>query len=83
MVISPFIAALPLLTVSFIVLHRADGGEVAVNPAHVTSLRTPAGRLDPHAPNWAHCMVGLTDAKFVFVIETCRAVQQLLEGATK
>lgn len=71
--------ALLAIAFSLIVLHRADGGEVIVAPAHITSLRTPAGRLDPHAPPGANCMVGLTDGKFVFVIEKCAKVQQLLD----
>jgi hypothetical protein len=63
-----------------IVLHRVDGGEVAVNPALVTSLRAPAGPLDRLAPAGSHCLVGLVDGKFVSVLETCPTVRKLLEG---
>lgn len=62
-----------------IILHRADGGAVFVNPAQVTSLRATAGsgvKLAPHG----HCLVGLTDHKWVAVIEPCAEVKRLLEG---
>jgi hypothetical protein len=82
MTICLVVAALPLL-LNFVVLHRTDGQEVAINPPQVTSLRAPAGPLDHLAPHGAHCVVGLTDGKFVAVIETCRTVQQMLEGTTR
>ena len=73
----PFMIALAL-----IILHRAaDGQEVLINPPQVTSLRAPAGPLNNLVPHGARCVVGLTDGKFVSVIETCRNVQQMLEGA--
>lgn len=67
------------VALSLIVLHRADGGEVIINPAQVTSLRATAGSLGRLAPH-GHCLVGLTDGKFVAVIEPCGDVKRLLEG---
>lgn len=67
------------VALSLIVLHRADGGEVIINPAQVTSLRATAGSLGRLAPH-GHCLVGLTDGKFVAVIEPCGDVKKLLEG---
>lgn len=72
-----------MLALNLVVLHRADGQEVAVNPPQITSLRAPAGALDRLAPQGSHCIVGLADGKWLAVIETCRAVQQLLEGAPR
>ena len=66
------------LAIGLIVLHRADGGEVIINPAQVTSLRATAGSLGRLAPH-GHCLVGLTDGKFVAVIEPCTQVKRLLE----
>jgi hypothetical protein len=63
----------------FVVLHRVDGGEVAVNPTLVTSLRSTPGSLGGLAPSGANCIVGLTDGKFLAVIETCDTVRRLLE----
>jgi len=67
------------VALSLIILHRADGGEVIINPAQVTSLRATAGSLGRLAPH-GHCLVGLTDGKFVAVIEPCGDVKRLLEG---
>jgi hypothetical protein len=69
-----------MIALALIILHRADGREVAINPPQVTSLRAPSGPLDRLAPYGAHCIVGLTDGKFIAVIETCKNVQQMLEG---
>lgn len=61
-----------------VILHRADGGEVAVAPGQVTSLRAPAGPLKGLAPS-SGCIVGLTDGKFVGVLETCNEAKRRLE----
>ena len=66
------------VALSLIVLHRVDGGEVVINPAQVTSLRHPAGPLGKLAPH-GRCLIGLTDGKFVAVIEPCAEVKRLLE----
>lgn len=67
------------LALNFVVLHRSDGYEVSVNPAHITSLRSIPGSLGKLMPHDTRCMVGMTDGKFVAVIETCIAVKRLLE----
>ena len=62
-----------------VVLHRSpDGGEVVVARGQVTSLRAPAGPLKALAP-LSGCIVGLTDGKFVGVMETCNEVKRRLE----
>lgn len=66
-----------LIAVHLIVLHRADGGEVVVNGEQVTSLRSTAGV--GHLVD-GHCVIGLTDGRFVAVLEPCGAVRQQLEG---
>lgn len=73
-------ATVKMFALALLVLHRADGGEVAINPAHVTSLRGTPGSLGRLLPHEAHCLVGLTDGKFVAVIEPCNIVKQLLEA---
>lgn len=59
-------------------LHRIDGGEVWVNPAQVTSLRVVEGALSARHGG-GRCLVGLTDRKFVSVLESCAEVKRLLE----
>lgn len=66
-----------LIAVQLITLHRVDGGEVVVNGEQVTSLRSTAG-VGHLAPG--HCVIGLTDGKFVAVLEPCGKVRQELEG---
>jgi hypothetical protein len=68
-----------LIGVLMLVLHRGDGGEVAVAAAQVTSLRAPAGPLHGLAPT-SGCIVGLADGKWIGVLETCAEVRRRLEG---
>jgi len=75
---------LPLLvTVQLVILHFPDGYEVAINPAHVVTLRETSeqsGHQNRLLVRGAHCVVGLTTAKFVAVTESCKDVQRLLEA---
>jgi hypothetical protein len=75
-----WVRALVLVLAGLLVLHRSDGGEVIVAPAQVTSLRTPAGPLGGITPH-GHCIVNLTDGRFVAVLESCREAQRRLEEA--
>jgi hypothetical protein len=61
-----------------VVLHRSDGGEVAVAPGQVTTLRTPVGAPSGLKPGLG-CIVGLTDGKWVAVLEGCNEVKRRLE----
>jgi hypothetical protein len=70
----------------FVVLHRGDGGEVIIAPAHITSLRVPGGggtvlggSLAKLAP-FSNCHVYLDDGKFLGVLETCAEVRRQLEA---
>ena len=65
--------------ISLVVLHRADGYEVSINPHQVTSLRAPIGVTSKLVSGQTQCIVGLTDGKFVSVVEPCDLVKQLLE----
>lgn len=72
-----------LVAVQLVVLHSADGYEVTVNPAHIVTLRETAeeaGHSNRLLVRGAHCVVGLTSAKFIAVTESCRDVQRLLEA---
>jgi hypothetical protein len=69
-----FVAAITL-----IVLHRADGGEVTVAASQITSLRNTHGSLRDIAPH-TNCIVGMTDGKFVGVLEACNEIKRQLEA---
>jgi hypothetical protein len=69
---------LPLImSVQLVILHVPDGHEVAVNPAHISTLRE-AGHSPRLLALGIHCVVGLTSAKFIAVTESCRDVQRRL-----
>lgn len=73
--------ALILVALHLIVLHTVDGHEVIINPAQVTNLiAAKEGQDNKLFTNEVHCMIGLTDGKFVSVGESCEVVRQLLEG---
>jgi hypothetical protein len=55
-----------------VVLHNADGREIIINPAEVTTLQRHGGS----AP-----MVNFADGKFTTVIESCETVRKLSEDA--
>lgn len=67
-----------MVALNLITLHRSDGGDVSINPAQITSLRSPAGHLNRLAPS-GHCIVNLVDGKFVAVMEPCAAIKRQLE----
>ena len=60
----------------FIVLNTVDDREIAVNTSEIVSITKPGGLVTQDA----HCMIALTDGKFITVIETCREVIAKLEG---
>jgi hypothetical protein len=64
-----------------IVLHQADGREIAINTAQITSLYAALpGRPNRLVAPGARCLIGLADGKFASVIETCAAVRRLIEN---
>jgi hypothetical protein len=67
--------------VVLVVLHRADGGEVAVVPGHVTNLHSAAAPQNKVVVGAARCVLGLDDGKYLSVLEACGEVRRLLEEA--
>lgn len=76
-----------LAAVVLIVLHNVDGGEVTINPEHVVVLQptkdenlgTPQRLMAP-GPK---CVIGLSNGKFVSVVEDCGLIRQAIREATK
>jgi len=68
---------------SLILLHRVDGGEVAVAPEHITSMHSKAlgGARDKLITGEAHCILWLDDGKLLSVLEPCETVKQLMDEA--
>ena len=68
-----------LIVLHLILLHTVDGKTVAINPAQVTSLHAGTGDNKLIVDD-VHCVVMLTDGKFVSAVETCDEVRKLLES---
>ena len=68
---------------SLVVLHRIDGGEVAVSPAHITSMHSKAlgGARDKLITGEARCIIWLSDGKLLSVLEPCQTVKQMMDEA--
>ena len=70
-----------ILTVAIVLieLHGPDGHRVEVNPAEVSSLRedrpSDAGLL----AEGVNCVLGMTNGKFIAVVEDCAVVKRKLE----
>ena len=69
---------------SLVILHRTDGGAVAVAPSHITSMhsRAPASGQNKLVTGEARCIVWLSDGKLLSVLEACETVRQLMDEAT-
>jgi hypothetical protein len=77
-------AALLLSLVQLVVLHFPDGYEIRLNPAHIITLRETSeavGHQNRLLVRGAHCVVGLSSAKFIAVAESCTDVQRLVQEA--
>lgn len=64
---------------SLLELQAADGHRVTLNAAEVTYFREP--RDADHFVKGAHCLVFLTDGRFISVVETCDVVEQKFQEA--
>jgi len=69
--------------IGMVLLHRPDGGEVAVAPSHVTSLhaKAPTAGANKLVVPEARCVVWLADGKLLSVVEPCDLVRKMLEEA--
>jgi hypothetical protein len=65
-----------------VILHRVDGGEVAVSPAHITSMHSRAGTHNKLITHGVHCIVWLDDGRILSVLEPCDVVTRLMRDAT-
>lgn len=69
------------LALHLILLHSIDGHEITIASQQVTSLRAhQPGKPNKLMTDDANCLIGLTDGRFVTVIESCAEVRELLKG---
>ena len=74
-----------IAAMSLVVLHRVDGGEVAVSPSHITSMHSKAlgSARDKLIVGEARCIVWLSDGKLLSVLEPCETVKRLMDEAAR
>lgn len=68
-----------IILAGMILLHNVSGAMVEINPDQITHLRNPEPTKDHAFTEKAHCMINMTDGKFVTVIESCEAVRRAIE----
>lgn len=63
------------VAVTFVILHTLNGDEVAINPEQITSITRPHdGEGQKLLTDRVECAVGLSNGKFVSVLEECSEV---------
>jgi hypothetical protein len=71
-----------LLALTLIVLHSVDGFELFVNPEHIIILRPTSeaarGTANQLIAKGHACVIGLSDGKFVSVVESCGTVRDAI-----
>jgi hypothetical protein len=69
---------------AMVLLHRADGGEVVIVPAHVASIhaKTPIDGKNKLVTHEARCVLWMDDGKLIAVLETCDVIKKLIGEAT-
>jgi uncharacterized protein YlzI (FlbEa/FlbD family) len=65
------------LLLAMIVLTSTDGRPIKINPKDIVSLRLPPQGSD-HLSKDAHCLVFMSDGKYIGVHETCDQVNSKL-----
>lgn len=76
-----FLAAISLAAIQLVELHGPDGQTVYINEREISTLRQPTKLdMEQHFHKGTHCIVVTTNGKFVAVVETCRAIRDMLKG---
>jgi uncharacterized protein YlzI (FlbEa/FlbD family) len=65
----------------YLVLQTIDGRSVFVNPAQITNMVEQTGK--GVVVGSVHCVIFLTDGKFLSVTETCESIQKRLSEIRK
>lgn len=72
-----------LLAISLVELHGPTGQLIEINPAEVSSLRTPLDSnfttSQRHWAKGAHCIIVMSNGGFIAVAEECATVRDKLK----
>jgi hypothetical protein len=75
------VASALAVALHLIVVHSANGTDISVNIDSITSLRSRPIGGDSIFTEYVHCMISMSDGKFVAVVEDCETVRRLSEEA--
>ena len=70
--------------ITLVVLHNIDGNEITINADQVTTLHhtnEAAGQTNKLIAGGHRCVIGLSNGKFVSVVEDCGMVRQAIKEA--
>jgi hypothetical protein len=71
-----------LLLLRLVLVHVPGGDEIEINPNEVSSIRDPRD-VPGHFSQNIHCVIVMTNGKFIGAVEDCRTVKMMLEAATE
>ena len=71
-----------VLALHLILVHVPGGDEIQLNPAEVSSIRDPRD-IPGHFAKDVHCVIVMTNGKFIGAVEDCRTVRMMVEMATE
>ena len=72
------------VVLELIAFQTLDGREVLINPANIVSVSATSEVREPREKlltDKAHCVINLTNGKFISVAEACASVRRRLEEA--
>ena len=72
-----------LVVLLLILVHGPDGQEIELNVAEVSSLRQPRESTEGHVDKDVHCLIFMTNGKFVGTGESCEEVIKLIVSVEK
>jgi hypothetical protein len=66
--------------VQWVTVHAPDGHAIEVNPKEISSIRDRS-ESEGHFHRDVACVLSMTNGKFIAVIEPCKAIVEMIEGA--
>lgn len=70
-----------LIAIALIMLHGPGGQPIEINVHNISSLRVPRGT--EHFARDTHCLVFMSDGKFIAIVETCAEIVAMVDAAKR
>jgi hypothetical protein len=71
------------LVLHLLLVHAPDGQVIEINPHEISSIREPRNTEGQHWQKDVHCILSMTNGKFIAVVEDCNTVTERFEEALK